>query len=93
MLPDEQSDAERNLAPDPPDTDASTELQKQFWILVVVFNVALIGISLGLLLALLDGEPTIGMSVVFLGAGAFYFGLQRYRAIQNGEFDLPDYDT
>lgn len=83
MLPDEQSDAERELAPDPPATEPSAELRKQFWILVVVFNAALIATSLGALLATLDGQPVIGGSLVFLGLGAFYFGLQRYRRIKN----------
>lgn len=83
MLPDEQSDAERELAADPPATEPSAELRKHFWILVVVFNAALIATSLGALLATLDGQPVIGGSLVFLGLGALYFGLQRYRRIKN----------
>ena len=86
MLPDEESDAERELAPDPPGVEPSAELQKQFWILVVVFNVALIAFSLGLLLALLDGKPIIGASLVFLGSGAFYFGYQRYQRVKDRDF-------
>lgn len=89
MLPDEKSDAERDLAPDPPDADVPADLRKQFWILVVVFNAALIAVSLGALLATLDGKPVIGSSVLFLGLGAFYFGLQRYRRIKECQFPDP----
>jgi hypothetical protein len=85
VLPDEQSDAERELAPDPPATEPSAELRKEFWILVVVFNVALLGTALGLLLATLNGQPMLGVSLVFLGAGAFYFGLQRYRHVKEAD--------
>lgn len=90
MLPDEESDAERDLAPDPPDAEPSAELQKQFWILVVVFNVALIATSLGALLATLDGKPIIGGSLAFLGTGVFYFGIQRYRRVKVRNFTDSD---
>lgn len=90
MLPDEQSDAERELAPSPPATEPSAELRKQFWLLVVVFNAALIATSLGVLLATLDGKPVIGGALVFLGLGAFYFGLQRYRRIKTRDALFAD---
>lgn len=89
MLPDEESDAERELAPDPPDpsnADVPADLRKQFWLLVVVFNVALIASSLGVLLATLDGKPIIGSSLAFLGAGAFYYGYQRYQRVKDRNF-------
>lgn len=86
MLPDEQSDAERELAPDPPATEPPAELRKQFWILVVVFNVALIATSLGLLFAGLDDRAVLGASLVFLGLGTFYFGIQRYRRVKDESF-------
>lgn len=93
MLPDEESDAERELAPDPPDpsnAEVPADLRKQFWLLVVVFNVALIATSLGVMLATLDGKPIIGFSLAFLGAGAFYYGLQRYRRVKDRDFSDQD---
>ncbi len=93
MLPDEESDAERELAPDPPgppDAEIPSELRKQFWILVIVFNIALIATSLGVMLATLDGKPIIGSSLAFLGAGAFYYGLQRYRRVKDRDFTESD---
>lgn len=93
MLPDEESDAERELAPDPPDpsnADVPASLRKQFWLLVIVFNVALIASSLGVLLATLDGKPLIGSSIAFLGAGAFYYGYQRYQRVKDRQFADAD---
>lgn len=93
MLPDEKSDAERELAPDPPDpsnADVPASLRKQFWLLVIVFNVALIASSLGVLLATLDGKPLIGSSIAFLGAGAFYYGYQRYQRVKDRQFADAD---
>lgn len=90
MLPDERSDAERDLAPDPPSTEPPAALRKQFWILVVVFNVALLATSLGVLLAALDGRPTLGSSLAFLGVGAFYFGIQRYRTVRDDDALFED---
>lgn len=96
MLPDEQSDAERDLAPDAtPDTseaDVPAELQKQFWILVVIFNVALIAASLGVLLAVFQDKFVTGGAVFFLGLGAFYFGYQRYHRVKDDDelFETAD---
>lgn len=93
MLPDEESDAERELAPDPPDPSDATvpaSLRKQFWLLVIVFNVALIASSLGILLATLDGKPIIGSSLAFLGASAFYYGYQRYQRVKDQDFTDAD---
>lgn len=82
---DEESDAEREMAPDPPASKPSAELQRQFWVLVVVFNVALLATSLGVLLAVFEDMLPTGGALVFLGLGAFYYGLQRYRRAFDGE--------
>jgi hypothetical protein len=85
LLPDDPSE---NLGPDPPtvpDTsqnDADPELKRRFWSLVFVFNVALFGMSLGLMLVGFEGRWQFGGSLFLVGAFAFLRGWHRYRKVQ-----------
>ncbi|WP_336037095.1 DUF7322 domain-containing protein [Halobacterium yunchengense] len=82
LVPNEQSDAERELAPSvdvPEETDASPELRRRFWLLVVVFNVALMAASVGAMLVAFRAQYDTGTSLVAAGAVLFAYGYYRYR--------------
>lgn len=64
--------------------DVPTELQRQFWTLVGVFNVALFASALGVMLVAFEGRLRLGGGLVLLGIGAFAVGLRRYRRVRNG---------
>lgn len=65
------------------DRDVPKAIQRQFWVLVGIFNVALFATSLGLMLVGFERRWVVGGSLVFLGLGAFYLGWMRYRRIRN----------
>ncbi|WP_276281017.1 DUF7322 domain-containing protein [Halorussus caseinilyticus] len=87
LLPDDPSEG---LAPEPPrvpDTaknDASPELKRQFWSLVLIFNVALFGVSFGLMLVGFERRWQVGGAMVAVGAFAFLRGWRRYRKVTDG---------
>lgn len=83
LVSDEQSDAERELAPSvdvPEESDADPHLQRQFWVLVLVFNVALMAASVGAMLAVFRGQWDTGGSLVAAGAILTGYGYYKYRA-------------
>ena len=65
--------------PDPSENDVDPELPRRFWALVVVFNVALLAISLGLMFVAFEGAYALGGQFLVGGLAAFGFGLYRYR--------------
>lgn len=69
-------------APDPSENDVSSDLVRDFWKLVAIFNVALLALSLGPMLAFFRGEIVNGSAVFALGAGFFIYGYQRYRRVK-----------
>jgi hypothetical protein len=81
-------DPAANLGPDPPrvpdasESDADPELKRRFWTLVLVFNVALFGTSLGLMLVGFEGRWRVGGAIFAVGAFAFLRGWRRYRTVQ-----------
>ena len=84
LFGDEKSDAERELAPsvDVPDgSDADPQLQRQFWLLVLVFNVALLAFSVGLMLVVFRGRMDDGLTGVAAGVVLFVYGYYRYRQV------------
>ncbi|HMB50923.1 MAG TPA: hypothetical protein VKM69_09710 [Natronoarchaeum rubrum] len=66
-------------APDPPDGAANSEVTSLFWQLVVVFNIALLALSVGPMLAYFDGRVDLGVRITLVGALAFAYGYVRYR--------------
>lgn len=66
-------------APSPPDGAANSEVAGLFWKLVVVFNIALLGLSVGPMLAYFEGQVDLGLRITALGALLFGYGLFRYR--------------
>jgi hypothetical protein len=67
--------------PEPPEPDGDTHprVQMLFWALVVVFNVAVLGVGVGLLLIVFDGNLTLGGQVLAGGLVLLGYGLYRYR--------------
>lgn len=72
---------EPDLGPGPPEStgDAPARVQFLFWGLVVVFNLAVLGIGVGLLLVFLAGNFVLGGQVFLAGLLLFGYGLYRYR--------------
>ena len=88
MFGDEKSDAERELAPSvdvPDESDADPQLQRQFWLLVVVFNVAVMAVSVGAMLAVFRGQWDTGGSLVAGGAILAGYGYFKYRVYTRDE--------
>ncbi|WP_254273720.1 DUF7322 domain-containing protein [Haloarcula marina] len=65
-------------APNPPDGGASSEAAGLFWKLVLVFNVALLALSVGPMLAYFRGQVDLGIRVFLVGVVAFAYGTARY---------------
>lgn len=69
-----------DVTPEIPDASAaSPALERTFWSLVAVFNVALLATALGLMLVGFEGRLRDGAALVALGLAAFALGLWRYR--------------
>ena len=64
------------------DADADADLKKQFWSLVLIFNVALFAASLGLMLVGFEGRWRVGGALVAVGAFAFLRGWYRYESVR-----------
>lgn len=71
-------------APDPTETDAEIDpgTHRLFWALVVVFNLALLALSLGVMIAAFDGKYELGGQVFLVGAVLFGYGYFRYRRFE-----------
>lgn len=79
---DEESETEQELAPsvDIPDASAaSTELKRKFWSLVLVFNAALLAVSVGAMLVGFQGDWDLGGSLLAAGAILSVYGFYKYR--------------
>jgi hypothetical protein len=59
-----------------------SELAKQFWSLVLLFNVALFAASLGLMLVGFERRWTVGGGLLAVGIVAFVRGWYRYRSVR-----------
>ena len=70
-------------APEPPDGAANSEVTSLFWKLVVVFNVALLALSVGPMLAYFEGQVDLGIRITLVGVVAFAYGVFRYRRFVN----------
>ena len=66
-------------APDLTEVDASSEVRYRFWALVMVFNVALLAASVGVMLVGFQGEWEVGGQLTLAGLALFAFGYYRYR--------------
>ena len=61
--------------------DADPELRRRFWSLVLLFNVALFGMSLGLMLVGFEGRLKVGGAIFLVGLVAFLRGLRGSREV------------
>ncbi|PSP55661.1 hypothetical protein BRC82_03485 [Halobacteriales archaeon QS_1_67_19] len=92
LVPEVENPGERFVpdgsehSPEPPsapsfsESAADPELKKQFWSLVLLFNVALFGMSLGVMLIWFEGRWRFGGATFAVGVVAFARGLRGYRA-------------
>ncbi|MEF8775198.1 MAG: hypothetical protein V5A43_01685 [Haloarculaceae archaeon] len=71
-------------APDPTETDVEIDPDTQalFWWLVLVFNAALLALSLGVMVAAFDGKWKLGGQIFAVGAVLFGYGYLRYRRFE-----------
>lgn len=83
--------------PTPGDGDVHPRIRFHFWRLLLVFNVALLGLALGPVLVVFDGNRALGVPVFAGGVLLFAYGLYRYRdakaeidAIVEGDDDGDD---
>jgi hypothetical protein len=60
-------------------SDIDPELKRQFWSLVLLFNVALFATSLGVMLVGFEGRWTVGGAIFAVGAFAFLRGWRGYK--------------
>lgn len=59
--------------------DAPTGVRVRFWALAVVFNLAVLGVGVGLVLIVFDGNLEFGGQLLVAGLLLFGYGLYRYR--------------
>lgn len=76
--------------PDPSENDVDPELARRFWALVLVFNVALLALSLGAMFLVFERDYSLGGQLLLAGAAAFAFGLYRYRTAKAYLADRSD---
>ena len=82
LLPDDPADGLGPDIPQAPDTttnDVDPELARQFWSLVLLFNVALFAMSLGVMLVGFEGRWRVGGAFFLVGVVAFLRGWRGYR--------------
>ena len=77
-------------APEPPEGAANSELTSLFWKPVVVFNIALLALSVGPMLAYFEGRVDLGIRITLVGAIAFAYGVFRYRRFVNERDSVTD---
>ncbi|MFB6310119.1 MAG: hypothetical protein ABEH64_02940 [Salinirussus sp.] len=75
---------EPDLGPEVPEpgtdsTGVPARVQFLFWGLVVIFNLAILGIGVGLLLVVFDGNLVLGGQLLLAGLLLLGYGLYRYR--------------
>ncbi|WP_232701144.1 DUF7322 domain-containing protein [Halobacterium wangiae] len=88
LFGNEESEAERELAPSvdvPDESDADPRLQRQFWLLVLVFNVALMAGSVGAMLAVFRNQWDTGGSLLAAGVILGLYGYYKYRVYTREE--------
>lgn len=77
-----------DLVPSTPKTagdgepSASAELQKAFWTAVLLFNVGLLGVSLGLMLVGFERRWLVGSVILLVGSAAFGRGILIYHRVR-----------
>jgi hypothetical protein len=77
-----------DLEPEPPSPDdVDPEVQSRFWSLVLIFNVAVLGLGVGGLFILFRNDLAVGTQLVLAGAVVGVYGLYRYRTAKRALAD------
>lgn len=76
---DDGSSVESSSDPDLTDVDVDDETARLFWYLVVVFNVAVMGLAIGPMLIIFLDEWFLGGQITAAGAILAAYGYYRYR--------------
>ncbi|PSP76968.1 hypothetical protein BRC81_11545 [Halobacteriales archaeon QS_1_68_20] len=77
-------------APNPPEADVPGDLQRAFWTTVIVFNVALLSLSVGAMMVAFGVHRTLGAGLVVVGLASMVRGVLKYRALSNREWSEAD---
>ena len=77
-------------APDLTEVEASSEVRYRFWALVMVFNVALLAASVGVMFVAFQGEWELGGQLTLAGLVLFGFGYYRYRQTKAALAEKPE---
>ena len=80
-------------APDMTEVEASSEVQYRFWTLVMVFNIALLVTSLGVMFVAFQGALELGGQLTLAGLLLFAFGYYRYRQTRAALAERDEDDT
>ena len=80
----ESPNPEEDLAPDSENADVPEETARLFWYLVTVFNLALVGLAVGLMVIVFLDRDTLGVQITLAGAILFAYGYYRYRKHVHG---------
>ncbi len=86
-LPDPEG--ELPTVPGPPSTtaaDVPPDLQRAFWTTVLVFNVALLALSVGAMMVAFDVHRALGAGFVVVGLASLGRGVLKYRALSDREW-------
>ncbi|MBV0923656.1 hypothetical protein KTS45_05525 [Halomicroarcula limicola] len=70
-------------APSAPDGSAASDTAALFWKLVIVFNVALLALSVGPMFIYFEGRVDLGLRIFLVGVVAFGYGTFRYVRFQH----------
>lgn len=76
-----------------PGEDVDRETYRLFWRLVIVFDVALLALSLGPMFVYFRGNWRRGLTLFVFGALVFAYGVARYREFRRSDEDGADDDA
>ena len=76
---DADDDPGEEHIPDSDDVDVPQDTARLFWYLVAVFNLAIVGLAVGILLIVFQNRWTLGGQITIGGAVLLAYGYYRYR--------------
>ncbi|WP_435335495.1 DUF7322 domain-containing protein [Haloarchaeobius sp. TZWWS8] len=79
-------------APNYEDVDVPGDISFEFWRMVIAFNGALLGLSVGVMFVLFDGNWSLGGRIFLAGLVFFAYGAYRFWKFENQE-RTDDADT
>jgi hypothetical protein len=85
--PSERFDIEPNIPEAPSAEGADPQLQMRFWSLVVIFNIAIITVSVGGMLMFFRENVQLGLQLFLAGVVISAYGFYRYRTAKETVYD------